>query len=111
MSDDAINPPHYDGDECMRFIEALELDFALGSAVKYLWRLGRKDGDARELGKSEWYVNRFHMYNPRRADHDRVASVCVSIIAHMRGVCESTGRYVLLNKFPEAAAQAGIPVP
>lgn len=34
--------------ECQGVIEGLDLNFNLGSALKYLWRAGRKEGAARE---------------------------------------------------------------
>ena len=34
-----------------------ELDFCLGSAVKYLARAGRKDDIIEDLEKAAWYIN------------------------------------------------------
>jgi len=52
---------YYDGDECMRFIENCGIgdEFSLASAVKYLWRLGRKhENPAEDLKKALWYLER-----------------------------------------------------
>ena len=40
------------------FVSHWELDFAEGSALKYLWRAGRKDGESRkkDLAKAEHYL-------------------------------------------------------
>jgi uncharacterized protein DUF3310 len=62
---DRINhPSHYGGDttyEAIKVIEAWELGFCLGNAVKYICRFGRKD-DRREpiedLKKAVWYIQR-----------------------------------------------------
>ncbi len=41
-------------------IEAIEIvrymDFNTGSAVKYMWRLGHKDSELKELEKVMWYI-------------------------------------------------------
>jgi hypothetical protein len=57
------HPEHYQaagGLECIDVIEALELNFSLGSAMKYLWRAGKKhnvDG-IEDLRKARWYLDR-----------------------------------------------------
>jgi hypothetical protein len=63
MSIDKINPSHYKsaaGLEVIDVIEAFDLDFCRGNAVKYLCRAGRKDGEAElvELRKARWYIER-----------------------------------------------------
>lgn len=63
MSDDKINPSHYKsaaGIEVIDVIEAFDLDFCRGNAVKYICRAGRKSGEAElvELRKAKWYVER-----------------------------------------------------
>jgi hypothetical protein len=46
LADTVTAPSHYivGGHECREVIAALGLDFDLGSAFKYIWRAGRKDG-------------------------------------------------------------------
>lgn len=75
-TDDPINPSYYGLTvagreiEAIDVIEALELGFALGNALKYAWRLGRKKvehltllGKVREdCGKTSWYLDRWHSY-------------------------------------------------
>jgi hypothetical protein len=59
---DAINPAHYKvgSMECIDVIEALGLNFHLGSAFAYLWRAGRKTEDPHEdIRKCVWYLNRW----------------------------------------------------
>ncbi len=55
-----ITPPHYHGDEAMKFIERFELGFALGTAVKYIARAGKKPGESEleDLQKARWYLDR-----------------------------------------------------
>lgn len=44
--------------ECFDLIDALELDFYLGNALKYLWRAGKKDGAPKlsDLKKIKTYI-------------------------------------------------------
>lgn len=61
---DPINPEHYDGDACMKAIEAMRptgvqgADFCRGQVVKYLWRINRKDDPIQEAEKALWYLTR-----------------------------------------------------
>ena len=61
-TEDAINHPHYYAGlavEPINAIEAWELGFHLGHAVKYLARAGRKTSDCLEdLKKARWYLDR-----------------------------------------------------
>lgn len=45
--------------ECFQLIDALELDFYLGNALKYLWRAGKKDGASKkqDLKKIRTYID------------------------------------------------------
>jgi hypothetical protein len=58
------HPDHYGGKdnpyEAIKVIEAWELGFNLGNAVKYISRAGKKDKDARllDLQKASWYLSR-----------------------------------------------------
>lgn len=56
------HPKHYGGDttyEAIKVIEAWDLGFALGNAVKYICRAGKKSNNALEdLRKAQWYLNR-----------------------------------------------------
>lgn len=58
------HPAHYGGGsnpfEAIKVIEAWELNFCLGNAVKYVLRAGRKPNtDAVEdLKKARWYLDR-----------------------------------------------------
>ena len=57
---DAVNPAHYkaspSGVEAIDVIE--HMPFNVGTAVKYLWRLGLKDDPVQELKKARWYIDR-----------------------------------------------------
>jgi hypothetical protein len=67
VSHDPVNhPTHYnqvrlqDGRkvECIEIIEALQLGFHLGNALKYLWRHDNKGNRLEELQKARWYLDR-----------------------------------------------------
>ena len=54
------HPEHYNrGDiEAIEVIEDWNLYFSVGSAVKYIARLGAKDLELQELEKTRWYLER-----------------------------------------------------
>lgn len=58
------HPLHYGGVdnpfEVIKIIEHFELNFSLGSAVKYILRAGKKprEKDITDLRKAAWYCNR-----------------------------------------------------
>ena len=56
------HPAHYGGAdnpyEAIKVIEAWELGFCLGNAVKYLARAGKKDRRLQDLQKARWYLDR-----------------------------------------------------
>lgn len=62
MNDPVNSPVHYvvpGLPECVEVIEGLGLDWHLGNALKYLWRAGRKSGNALEdLQKARWFLDR-----------------------------------------------------
>ena len=63
VSDSVHHPKHYrkdSGFEAIDVIEAWELCFNLGNAVKYISRVGRKDKtkSVEDLQKALWYLER-----------------------------------------------------
>jgi len=63
MTVDNINhPPHYKrgGIEAITVIEAWDLGYCLGNAVKYICRAGAKDPlkHLEDLKKARWYLDR-----------------------------------------------------
>lgn len=61
MADSIDHPPHYNrgGIEAIDVIEAWELGFCLGNAVKYICRAGHKNPDTlTDLKKALWYLQR-----------------------------------------------------
>ena len=59
--EDLINSPtHYTvgGIETIDFIEAKNLGYHLGNAVKYISRAGHKGNTLQDLEKAVWYINR-----------------------------------------------------
>jgi hypothetical protein len=73
------HPAHYGGAddpyEAIKVIEAWGLDFALGNAVKYICRAGKKPGaDRREdLKKALWYLRRAA---GEQADEGKLVELC-----------------------------------
>ena len=57
---DRINPEHYKigGIETIDFIEAKNLNYNLGNAVKYISRARHKGSYSDDLQKAVWYLNR-----------------------------------------------------
>lgn len=57
-----VHPAHYGGGEnlyeVIRVIEAWELGFHLGNAVKYIARAGKKNDAVEDLRKAAWYISR-----------------------------------------------------
>lgn len=61
MKESVNHPEHYGGDttyEAIKVIEAWELGFCLGNAVKYICRAGKKDTPLLDLEKARWYIDR-----------------------------------------------------
>ena len=56
------HPDHYQSEkiEAIDVIEAFELNFSLGSSVKYILRAGKKPSETAEedLSKAVWYILR-----------------------------------------------------
>ena len=55
------HPDHYNkgGIEVISFLDAWEMNFNRGSAIKYICRAGIKDleTEIEDLGKAAWYIN------------------------------------------------------
>lgn len=62
VKDSVNHPSHYTsgGIEVIEAIDAWKLDFALGNAVKYIARAGKKDPakTLEDLKKARWYLDR-----------------------------------------------------
>lgn len=63
MPNEQVNHPgHYGGAddpyEAIKVIEAWQLGFHLGNAVKYIARAGKKDVVLTDLQKAAWYLQR-----------------------------------------------------
>jgi hypothetical protein len=58
--DNVNQPAHYKvgGIETIDFIEAKELDYHLGNAVKYISRANHKGNRREDLEKAQWYLSR-----------------------------------------------------
>lgn len=56
------HPAHYGGVdnpyEAIKVIEAWDLGFCLGNAVKYISRAGKKGDRLEDLKKARWYLDR-----------------------------------------------------
>ena len=69
-----IHPAHYGGDtlyEVIKVLEAWELGFHLGNAVKYIARAGKKHrtSELEDLKKARWYLER-RIANLEKANDD-----------------------------------------
>ena len=61
MTETVDHPAHYQsktGLEAIDIIEAFELNFNLGNAVKYILRCGKKGNAIEDLKKAMWYLQR-----------------------------------------------------
>jgi hypothetical protein len=63
LAEEVEHPSHYGGDttyETIKVIEAWDLGFHLGNAVKYISRAGKKDPKqiVTDLEKARFYLNR-----------------------------------------------------
>ena len=59
---DMVNhPPHYKvgGLEVIDIIEGFKLPYHLGNTIKYILRAGHKGNAIEDLGKAQWYLNRY----------------------------------------------------
>jgi hypothetical protein len=57
--EEQVNHPNYYMNQQIECIDVAEtLSFNLGSALKYLWRSGKKGDMITDLRKSVWYLNR-----------------------------------------------------
>jgi hypothetical protein len=59
-TDPVNSPAHYlvGGIETIDFIEAKQLNYNLGNAVKYIARSGHKDDRKQDIEKAVWYLKR-----------------------------------------------------
>ncbi len=58
-NDDKINPLYYKGSAMADYVSTFELNFDLGSVIKYISRAGKKKGEkaVEDLEKARWYLN------------------------------------------------------
>lgn len=60
VNDPVNHPKHYNnhpsGVECITVTE--HMNFNLGNAVKYIWRVGEKNDPIENLQKARWYLDR-----------------------------------------------------
>lgn len=76
---DKVNPPHYDGDSCMRLMAAVTARMTgkeavcIATAIKYMYRAGRKPSEtgADDCKKAEWYLG----WLQRQWEHDGEADL------------------------------------
>jgi len=60
LSDEVNHSSHYQSQkmEVIEVIEAFNLDFCLGNAIKYILRAGKKGSTTNDLEKALWYITR-----------------------------------------------------
>lgn len=67
----AVNPDHYQGDiECIDALRSCMSaeefrGYCRGSALAYIWRMGRKDATSQEADKAIWYLTWLAGRDPR----------------------------------------------
>ena len=67
------HPSHYagkNGIEAIDVIDAYDLNFNMGSALKYILRCGKKDDEIIELEKAIWYLK--HEVELRKQEKERM---------------------------------------
>ncbi len=73
MTEKVNHPEHYGGDttyEAIKVIEAWNLGFNLGNAVKYISRSEKKGSRVEDLKKAAWYLDRQIKILEEEEDHD-----------------------------------------
>lgn len=73
MSETVNHPAHYNvgSVEVIDAIEAWDLNFNLGNAVKYIARADHKDNALEDLRKALWYINREIKRRKKDEDNSR----------------------------------------
>jgi hypothetical protein len=93
------HPKHYGGDttyEVIKVIEAWELGFSLGNAIKYIARAGKKSNDSLEdLQKAAWYLKR--EINKQVKDNGRSSLTFLLVSPHLDDVSPMTALGVYRN--------------
>lgn len=76
MKDMVNQPPHYISNkmECIDVIEAFELNFLLGNAIKYILRSEKKGNKIEDLKKAIWYLKREIEKNNHEFPDQRIPS-------------------------------------
>ena len=68
--DSHVNPEHYRAlgqYSALHVVEAWDLNYHLGNALKYIQRAGKKPNtpELQDLKKAQWYINRYiHLLDP-----------------------------------------------
>lgn len=90
--DNVNHPDHYTcgGLEVIDVIEAKDLGYHLGNAVKYILRMGLKDPDkwAEDLEKAVWYIERYIQF---REALDRNTEILQDVINKQVGMRMKNG--------------------
>ena len=74
MSENVDLPAHYGGEdnpyETIKVIDAWDLGFYLGNAVKYISRAGKKDParTGEDIDKAIWYLQQYQLREKRKND-------------------------------------------
>lgn len=104
--DTVDHPSHYTagGIEVIDAIEAWELGFCLGNAVKYIARAGKKDPDKEleDLRKAAWYLDREiarrelldTMQATERAEQEQLVDAYAHALNRIENECDGTAREI-----------------
>jgi len=114
---DKTNPTYYDGDACMRQIAKVTARmrgasaFCIGQAIKYMWRAGKKTGEAMQddAGKATWYLEWHRTRQTWMTEHtERVSDDLFAILDEVDPVMWQQ-RIIELPLPPDADAPAAAP--
>ena len=96
MTDMINHPPHYKDDSGIECIDIKEhLSSTAGDCFKYLYRAGKKDNAAQDLGKAKWCAERsqandYGVWHPNAPEHinDMLKMVAMSRTGNIRYAME-----------------------
>lgn len=85
-------PPHYKGDHGVECIELTEnLNFNIGNALKYLWRMDNKGSHKQDIEKALWYLD-------REVKRREKSTYTVAYVEHREEMLEKAKRVLIAVK-------------
>ena len=91
MNDNVNHPRHYESDSGVECIEvASALPYAVGNAVKYVWRAPYKGRCEEDLRKAQWFLNRYIDECTNSGDMDPTYELVMHDL-NVERICERPG--------------------